>query len=154
MKYTLNQSSLVQSTWSLAHCNLLAIFSGRSCGFLKQTKLSKPTSSIRLYTVDLDIESARALLMLVQILLNESNRPFFTAKVMAWSVVKEVDRGRPDLDLDSNVPLSKVFSTAPFDMVKVLAILRTERPSMLLTNLMMEYFPFSELLKMCHQLKK
>ena len=118
MKYTLNQSSKVQSTLSLAHCNILAIFSGRSCGFLTQTKLSKPASSIRLYTVDLDIESARTLLMLVQILRSESRRPFFTAKMMAWSVVEEVDQGRPDLCLDSNVSIAKVLSTAPFDIAK------------------------------------
>ena len=46
---------------------------------------------------------------------------------MACSIV-EVDRGRPDLGLDSNVPLVKVISTAPFGMAKVLAISRTERP--------------------------
>ena len=64
--------------------------------------------------------------LLVLILPSGSRRPSFTAKVMAWSVVK-VDRGRPDLGFDSNVPLAKVLSTA-FDMAKVLTILRTERP--------------------------
>ena len=66
--------------------------------------------------------------MLVQILLSESCCPFFTAKVMAWSVVEEVDQGCQDLGLDFNVLLAKVLSTTLFDMAKVLAILQTERP--------------------------
>ena len=55
--------------------------------------------------------------MLVRMLLGESHRPFFTVKVMAWLVVEEVNRGHPELGLDSNVPLAKMLSTS-FDMAK------------------------------------